>query len=154
MKKIFSQRIKEAFKKDRAVFIIYIVLRLIVIGVGIRQFFNADYQGVFYCLLTLVLFMLPSFVEHKFKVELPTGLEITVLVFIFAAEILGEIACYYLTVPHWDTMLHTVNGFVCAAIGFSLVDVLNRNSRIKFNLSPVFMAVTAFCFSMTVGVLW
>ncbi len=154
MKKTFSQRIKEAFKKDRAVFIIYIVLRLIVIGVGIRQFFNKDYQGVFYCLLTLVLFMLPSFVEHKFKVELPTGLEITVLAFIFAAEILGEIACYYLTVPHWDTMLHMVNGFVCAAIGFSLVDVLNRNSKIKFSLSPVFMAVTAFCFSMTVGVLW
>lgn len=154
MKQSFKEKVTEAFHKDKAVFIIYVVLRLIVIGVGILEFFSKNYQGVFYCILTLILFMLPSFVEHKFKIELPTGLEITVLVFIFAAEILGELACYYLTVPHWDTMLHTVNGFVCAAIGFSLVDVLNRNSRIKFSLSPVFMAFIAFCFSMTVGVLW
>ena len=35
-----------------------------------------------------------------------------------------------------------------------LIDILNRNSRIKFQLSPVYVALAAFCFSMTVGVLW
>jgi len=54
----------------------------------------------------------------------------------------------------WDTMLHTINGFLCAAIGFALVDVLNRSARFKFQLSPLFLAVVAFCFSMTVGVIW
>ena len=149
-----TSKMKEQLKKDKAVFIIYIILRAIVIAVGVLEFLRQDYQGVFYCILTLILLMIPSFVEHRFKVELPTGLEITVLVFIFAAEILGELACYYLTIPCWDTMLHTTNGFVCAAIGFSLVDILNRDNKIKFNLSPLFMAVVAFCFSMTVGVIW
>ena len=51
-------------------------------------------------------------------------------------------------------MLHTLNGFLCAAIGFSLVDILNRSSSERFNLSPLYMAIAAFCFSMTVGVLW
>ena len=51
-------------------------------------------------------------------------------------------------------MLHTTTGFLCAATGFALIDILNRNSRIKFQLSPIYVALTAFCFSMTVGVLW
>ena len=74
--------------------------------------------------------------------------------FIYAAEILGEIGAYYVTFPYWDTVLHTLNGFLCAAIGFSLVDILNRSSSERFNLSPLYMAIVAFCFSMTVGVIW
>ena len=77
-----------------------------------------------------------------------------ILLFIFAAEILGEIQAYYVQFPYWDTMLHTLNGFLCAAIGFSLLDILNRDERLAFKLSPVYLAVVAFCFSMTIGVLW
>lgn len=145
---------KETIKRDKTVFAVYLVLNLIVIAVGIRGVFINNYQQVFYCVLTMVLMLLPSFVERKFKLELPTGLEITVLAFIFAAEILGEISCYYMKIPFWDTILHTTNGFICAAIGFALVDILNRDDKIKFNLSPAFLAIVAFCFSMTVGVLW
>ena len=72
----------------------------------------------------------------------------------FSAEILGEISAYYTTYQGWDTMLHTLNGFLCAAIGFSLVDMLNRHERFSLSLSPAFMAIVAFCFSMTIGVLW
>ena len=57
-------------------------------------------------------------------------------------------------VPHWDTVLHTVNGFLFGAIGFSIVNLLNDNKRISMSLSPFYMAVAAFCFSMTIGVLW
>ena len=113
-----------------------------------------NYQSVFYCLLSLLLFLLPPFLERSLRIELPSTLEIIILLFIFAAEIMGELSRYYLTVPHWDTMLHTINGFLCAAVGFSLADILNRNSRTTFTLSPVYMAIVAFCFSMTVGVLW
>ena len=86
--------------------------------------------------------------------DIPDTLEIIILLFIFAAEILGEIQAYYVQFPYWDTMLHTLNGFLCAAIGFSLLDILNRDERLAFKLSPVYLAVVAFCFSMTIGVLW
>ena len=144
----------EQIKKDKRSFILYMVLRILVIAVMIAQFFNGNFENVFFCILTLVLFMVPSFIEVNFHIELPDTLEIIILLFIFAAEILGEIQQYYLTVPHWDTILHTLNGFLAAAIGFSLVDLFNRNERFSFSLSPMFLAVVAFCFSMTIGVLW
>ena len=92
--------------------------------------------------------------DSNLKIELPTALEIIMLLFIFAAEILGEIQAYYEKIPMWDTVLHTLNGFLMAAIGFALVDILNRNKKISFQLSPAFLAVVAFCFSMTIGVIW
>ena len=138
----------------RRMAVLYILLRLSVILVMIAQFFNRNYENVFLCLLTLVLFTLPALIERQLRIDLPDTLEVIILLFIYAAEILGEIEAYYVNLPFWDTMLHTLNGFLCAAIGFSLVALLNRTERVALNLSPFFMAVVAFCFSMTVGVLW
>jgi hypothetical protein len=101
-----------------------------------------------------VLYLLPHFIEKSFRIELPTTLEIIAFVFIFCAEILGEIECYYIRYPLWDTMLHTTSGFVFAAFGFCLLDMLNRNKKLSLNLSPLSLSLVAFCFSMTVGVLW
>ena len=142
------------WKEKRSVTLVYILLRASVILVMLAQIFNRNFENVFLCVLTLLLFMMPSVMKRKLDVELPNTLEIIILLFIYAAEILGEIGAYYVTFPYWDTVLHTLNGFLCAAIGFSLVDILNRSSSERFNLSPLYMAIAAFCFSMTVGVLW
>ena len=133
---------------------LYQILRGLVILIAVAQFFNGNFENVFLCVLTLILFLLPSFIERKIKVDLPDTLEIIILLFIYSAEILGEIQAFYVRFPYWDTMLHTLNGFLCAAIGFSLLDILNRSDRLSFSLSPVYLAVMAFCFSMTIGVLW
>lgn len=146
--------LKMEIREHKSSFIVYVTLRALVILVMILQIFNRNYEGVFYCILTLILLMIPSFIQMELKIELPTILEIFILIFIFAAEILGEIGSYYTKVANWDTMLHTINGFLAAAIGFSLVDILNRNEKVKVQLSPLFMAVVAFCFSMTIGVMW
>lgn len=138
----------------KLVYAVYFVLRLSVAGMLVAQFFNRNYENVLLCVLTLVLFMLPSAFERRLHIDLPDTLEIIILLFIYAAEILGEIRSYYTSYPGWDTMLHTMNGFLCAAIGFALVDILNREEKVSLHLSPFFMAVTAFCFSMTIGVLW
>ena len=141
-------------KNRRAVSIIYVLLRLSVVAVLIAQVFNGDFENVMLCVLTLFLFTMPSIMERRLKIELPDTLEIIILLFIYAAEILGEIKAYYVTFPFWDTMLHTLNGFLCAAVGFCLIDLLNRSKRFTFSLSPLYVALAAFCFSMTVGVLW
>jgi len=144
-----------AYAKQRPkVFTVYVILRLLVVAVLVRSAMLKEYESMFVCLLVLVLFMLPSFLERKLKIELPDTLEIIILVFIFAAEILGELECYFIQYPNWDTMLHTTSGFLCAAIGFSLVNLLNKDNRISLSLSPLYMAIAAFCFSMTIGVLW
>ena len=140
--------------KKGAVVTVYVALRLMVIAVLVAQVFKRNFENVFLCGLTLLLLLVPTFVERKIHVDLPDTLEIIIMLFIFAAEILGEIQAYYITFPYWDTMLHTINGFLCAAIGFALVDILNRSERFSIQLSPLFLAITAFCFSMTIGVLW
>ena len=96
----------------------------------ILQIFNRNFENVFLCILTLVLLVMPSLIQVNLKIELPTALEIIILLFIFAAEILGEIQAYYVKVPVWDTVLHTLNGFLMAAIGIALVDILNRHKKV------------------------
>jgi len=150
----FWQSVKSELKEKRSAFIVYSTLRILVIGMMILQIFNRNFQNAFLCVLTLILFIMPSVVQATFKVEFPTLLEIIILLFIFAAEILGEISAFYIKFPYWDTILHTLNGFLCGAIGFSLVEIMNGNKRLRFELSPLFMAVVAFCFSMTIGVAW
>ena len=145
---------KKPYYTHKATLAVYLVLRLLVILTLMRAAFRRDFESVFLCGLTLVLMILPSVLTKRLEVELPGTLEIIILLFIFAAEILGEINSFYIRVPNWDTMLHTLNGFLCAAIGFALVDLLNRSDRFSFKLSPLYLAIAAFCFSMTVGVLW
>ncbi len=143
-----------ALRRKRTVAVVYFTLRILVIVMMVAQFFNGDFESVFLCGLTLVLFLLPTVFERALMIDLPNTMEIIIMLFIFAAEILGEISSFYTTFKGWDTILHTINGFLCAAIGFALVDMLNRTEKFSLSLSPVFMSIVAFCFSMTIGVLW
>lgn len=153
-KKAFRQAMAKELREHRSSFIVFSILRILVLAVLVRQIMLASYESAFFCVLTLLLLYVPSWVQVKLRIELPPPLEITVLCFIFAAEILGEVNAFYVVVPNWDTMLHTLNGFLAAAVGFSMVILLNDDERLTFHLSPFFLALVAFCFSMTIGVLW
>ena len=133
---------------------VYVVLRAIVITLLVLNVLQKEYESAYICALALLLFVIPSVLERRLRIDIPSVMEVLILLFIFAAEILGELQSYYMQYPHWDTMLHTVNGFLCAAVGFSLIDILTRNKQEKFRLSPLYVALVAFCFSMTIGVLW
>ncbi|MDY3016906.1 hypothetical protein [Blautia sp.] len=141
-------------REHRSTFIVFSILRIMVLVCMIRQVFLHNYESFFLSVLTLVLLYIPSWLQVKLRIEIPIGLEISILCFIFAAEILGEINAFYIAIPGWDTILHTLNGFLCAAVGFSMVLLLNDNENLTFDLSPFFLALLAFCFSMTIGVLW
>ena len=153
-KKAFRQAMAKELREHRSSFIVFSILRILVLAVLVRQIMLASYESAFFCVLTLLLLYVPSWVQVKLRIELPPPLEITILCFIFAAEILGEVNAFYVVVPNWDTMLHTLNGFLAAAVGFSMVILLNDDERLTFHLSPFFLALVAFCFSMTIGVLW
>ncbi len=142
----------DRIKRNKWAFAVYAVIRALVILVLIRSILLGAWESVFMCGLTLTLLLLPPFIEKQFQIELPSGLEITVFVFIFCAEILGEIGAYYVKIPFWDAALHTTSGFIFAAFGFCLLDLLNRNKKVNF--TPLTLALMAFCFSMTIGVLW
>ena len=145
---------RRKMREEPGVFWTYIILRTIVILVLIRSLFNGHLDNAIVCAFVLLLYVLPQFVENRMNIEIPSVLEIVIFVFVFMAEILGELDSYYLKYEHWDTILHTSSGFLLAAVGFSLVNLLNKSERVRVQLSPAYLAVVAFCFSMTMGVLW
>lgn len=141
-------RVKEARTKVELVLTILVVISIV------RQFFLGSYQNMFLGILTLLLFSVPKIIDKRLGVSIPVGLESVILIFIFSAEILGEINAFYVKIPIWDTILHTTNGFLMAAIGFALIDIFNRSEKFSVKMSPFFVAFVAFCFSMTIGVVW
>lgn len=149
----YIRRLKARISLNKKQFIAYSILRILVLLTAVRCAFTHNYESLAICVLTLVLFLLPSLFEQLLKIEIPPVFQVIIYLFIFAAEILGEVNKYYTAIPGWDTMLHTINGFLCAAIGFSLFNILNRGSK-SMQLSPFYLSLVAFCFSMTVGVVW
>ncbi|MBR2313186.1 MAG: hypothetical protein IKA46_07885 [Clostridia bacterium] len=141
-------------KQDKRAYTVYVLLSIAILSVIVRSAFLGRWENVFTGVLASVLLLIPPVIERSFHVELPTTLEILTYVFVFCAEILGEIGNFYVHFPFWDTMLHTFNGFMFAAFGFCLVDIFNKTKRFRFELSPIFLTLVAFCFSMTIGVLW
>lgn len=150
----FSKKMRKKYNETNKKSIgVYLILRILVILSMIVQIVLGNISNAVMCIVALFLFTLPTIISETFKIGIPTVLEIIIYLFIYSSAILGEINNFYGLIPFWDTVLHTMNGFLCAGIGFSLVDLLNQNSK-KVNLSPLYIAIVAFCFSMTIGILW
>ena len=150
----FSKKMKQKYSEtNKKSIAVYLALRILVIICMVFQILAGSFENALMCILVLFLFTIPTIISEKYKIGIPSLLEAIIYFFIFSAQILGEINNFYGIIPFWDTLLHTLNGFICAGVGFSLIDLLNQNSK-KISLSPLYVAIVAFCFSMTVGVLW
>lgn len=106
------------------------------------------------CLLGVAAMFLPSLIEKRWKFDIPNIMEVLYVIFLYCAIFLGEVRNFYYVVPHWDTILHTFSGAMLGALGFSVVSLMNDTEKWKLNLSPAFVAFFAFCFSITLGVIW
>ena len=141
------------FEKKKMGKIVRLILSLIVIAIMIRQIFLKEWFMVFACIFTLIVFAIPRVFDKKFNIKFPMALEIAIYLFVFGAEIIGEIGEYYINVSWWDDLLHTVSGMLLAAVGLFFISVLNNENK-RLNL-PVFYKVFAtFCFSITILALW
>jgi len=150
IKNFFTSSTTTANKK---IVVVYVIFRAIAVFMLINQIPMQRWGDAFLLVLTLALFAIPQLVERVFNIEIPNLLELIIIIFIFSSTILGELSDFYGYFKIWDTALHTLNGFLAAGVGFSLVYLLNKNAE-GMNLSPLFLAIVTFCFSMTVGVMW
>lgn len=152
MKKFINDLKK--YESKKSVLFIYFTIRILTLAAVIISGIRGNWSDCLSCVLALFLLLLPSVLERGLKVELPSALETVIILMVYAAWVLGESESFYIRFPWWDTMLHTMNGFLCAAIGYVLFDLLNKHPASTFNLRPSYMALMSFCFSMTIGVLW
>jgi hypothetical protein len=106
------------------------------------------------CTLGLVVMALPSFIEKRLDLRIPSIMMIFYLLFLYAAIYLGEVRSFYYIIPHWDVILHCFSGFMLGCLGFSFITLLNKWEKIPIHLSPLFVAIFAFCFTLSLGVFW
>jgi len=138
--------------------VVFLIYRIVVTSnadpgeVGLRS--HADYAlMVVQCLLGAVVIHVPQFLRKYLKIEIPAPLYIMYIFFLYCAVFLCEVRSFYYRIPHWDKWLHGFSAVMAGCLGFILVDALNRLDRCIM-LSPVFIAMFAFCFAISVGVLW
>ena len=106
------------------------------------------------CIMGVVALLIPGILRRIVRIDIPSIMMIVYAVFLYCSIYLGEVRNFYYSVPHWDTILHTFSGAALGALGFSLVSILNKSESIPFDLSPFFVALFAFCFAITLGVVW
>ncbi len=106
------------------------------------------------CILGIVALLLPGWVGRKWKIEIPSIMLIFYIVFLYAAVYLGEVRSFYYKYQNFDMLLHGFSGAMLGALAFSFVDILNRSSSKMIKLSPLFVAVFAFTFASTLGIIW
>ncbi len=116
---------------------------------------KSDYALMFLqCLLGLIVIALPSVVSRRWKLGIPNFIYVLYYIFLYCAIFLGEVLEFYYIVPHWDTILHFFSGAMLGALGFILVELLNHIDGIQYSLSPIFVALFAFCFALSCGAVW
>lgn len=106
------------------------------------------------CIVGVFAMLMPSFLRRKLRVVIPSKMMVLFAVFLYCAIFLGEVRSFYYNVPHWDTILHTFSGAMLGALGFSVINFLNRTDRVPMNLSPAFVAFFTLCFAVFLGVVW
>lgn len=115
---------------------------------------DAAISNIFIAILALVLFSIPSLLERGFKFDIPNYLEIIVMSFLFAALVLGNIHGLLVNVAGYDKLLHTVSGITISLIAFEIIHIYNLTRKSSLRMTPLFVGIFAFTFSITLLVLW
>ena len=138
--------------------IVYLILRMIF-GGGSQS--DAGYHSdsdyllmLMQCILGLITIHLPSILERKLRFELPSLLYTFYIIFLYCAIFLGEVRSFYYLVPQWDTVCHFCSSMMMGFFGLMVVTILNRDKHLSVSLSPFFVCLFAFCFSVTLGSIW
>ena len=103
-------------------------------------------------LLGAVAVNLPPVAERLFKIRIPRWLSLIFTLFLWGSVFLGEALGFYYRFRHWDDVLHLCSGAILVSVGFLLSDWLGGHT--KTAISPIFGAIFAFCFSLSLGTVW
>lgn len=156
----YKQKIK---KKNVGNKILYYLLQVLTLMTAIaslvmyivkREGLETTANQIFMCVMALICINIPAFLEKKFKFYIPNYISIILYVFIFAHYVLGEVLRVYDHSIVFDKILHTTSGVIMSFIGFSFIFMLNKINPEKMKLSPFFIVLFTFCFTMTTEYVW
>jgi hypothetical protein len=167
--KNFNEKIAEYFGSFYvfAVWVACHVLSVVTIAFSVGWYLNRDgyllidmIEHIGYNVLAMVCLCIQLVMSVKFKMRIPKIIHIAVAVFIVAHFSLGSTFRWYDTLmignlTVFDKILHLVGGLIIVALGFSFAHSFSNTKKTgSVKLSPFFLAVFAFCFAMTILVIW
>ena len=128
------------------------ILELYIIVLLVIQVKNQCWMNVFLCITTIFLFRIPMILKNQFHLIVPLTIEIVLYLFVISAIILGEIIRFYLIIPHWDTILHMISGFVAASLGFSMLKKIIIQKELEKN--TLMISILIISIASTIGLIW
>lgn len=106
------------------------------------------------CVLGAFVMHIPMMLSRHFRFVIPPFLFTMYILFLYCAIFLGEVRHFYYVVPHWDDILHCMSSMMTGFFGLMTISILNRDEHVVVRMSPFFMALFAFAFSVMIGALW
>lgn len=147
-------------EKKRLILALLILLSLVIPAFyfSIELLVKWEYNSnkiliIILCILGVIAFFLPNIISKSLKLEIPPTMYFVYLFFLYGSIYLGEVSDFYYRFKNWDTLLHFISSMLLGSIGFSIVQLLNNNSK-NMSLSPIFITIFAICFAITIGVVW
>ena len=154
---------KKLPRSARITKIVYLLLQLSILVILIASVINLflrphdierTIMHIGLCVAGFFTINLPAIIQRRFKIYIPSILQLVAVLLIYAHFILGEIFRAYDHVAWFDKTLHVLNGLAFALLGFSMVNLLNNSSDQYKKLSPFFVSLFSFCFCLAVSYMW
>lgn len=137
--------------------IVYVIYRIVVTanygGDDVTDKVMADYLLMLLQLVAgVIVINIPSFIEKHIKIQIPSFMNIMLIIFLFCAIYLGEVQFFYYKIPSWDMILHFFSAIMLGCLSFSVINALSQN-KIE-GIHPMFVMIFAFCFAIAIEVVW
>lgn len=103
----------------------------------------------------LILFcsFLPDIICNLFRFNISSAIDFLIQSFIFLALFLGRMYNYYSIISWWDLFLHFLSGVILGFLALTLLKSLT-GKKTFLSLSPLFVAVFLFLFTVSTAALW
>jgi hypothetical protein len=150
---IFITRLSKNMENKVPAFIRLLVIAFAIIAMVIA-IFNSTWDIFANSMLAIVLLLLTFVLPSQGKVYFPPEFMIFIYLFIFASMFCGEVLHFYYLFSVWDIIVHFISTPFLGYAGFLMVYTKNKDVNIHNKLSPFFIALYAFCFSMMICVAW
>ena len=150
----FNRLLAEQYGKSKIVFYLYTALRLFTIVLMVICAAKGYWLKSAQCFMALFFYWTPAIWERKHDTDFPPVFEVIILLFITAFFTVGEVFNFMGTVSWWDTMLHTLYGFIFTAFFFSFLEIYTKDKELKFKVSPFYSCCSAAGMTMLFGTFW
>lgn len=104
-------------------------------------------------ILIIISSFIPDIICILFKFSLSKYTDFTIQLFIFLSLFLGKMYNFYSLIPWWDLFLHFLSGIILGFFSLTILKALAKDTIFK-QLSPIFIFLFTFLFSVSIAALW